>query len=103
MTFRQWLDHLISWLRSFPTKSDDSHCFIGRVGSSIETCLICNESCHNLDAVCSSCALYPCIEAVVCPDPDYWCDRWSAKLSKSEKRDNAIKLLDEWLSNEEVE
>lgn len=42
MTLRQWLVHLVAWLRMFPLPNDDGHCWVGRAGERECFCLVCN-------------------------------------------------------------
>lgn len=42
MTIHDWLVHLWHWLRMFPLKRDDDHCWTSLIGEPDETCLVCS-------------------------------------------------------------
>lgn len=41
MTLREWLVHLVAWLRMFPLPNGDGHCWIGKAGDAHCWCLVC--------------------------------------------------------------
>lgn len=45
MTWKQWWEHFVSWVRCFPLKRDDDHTYVGRVGDDVTylTCMICQK------------------------------------------------------------